>query len=94
MQVAPTQRKGVWEDNGLPIRCCVEIFPKSQGHSLNDRTRYLDQSNIQQNSLRRGFQSQRAGVGGIEPPQQESKSCALPLGYTPLFFNNFTKLCN
>ena len=26
-----------------------------------------------------------AGVDGIEPSQQESKSRALPLGYTPIY---------
>lgn len=26
-----------------------------------------------------------AGVGGVEPPITESKSVALPLGYTPIY---------
>ena len=28
-----------------------------------------------------------AGVGGVEPPITESKSVALPLGYTPIMEN-------
>ena len=28
-----------------------------------------------------------AGMDGIEPSMQESKSCALPLGYIPVFLH-------
>lgn len=36
-----------------------------------------------------------AGVGGVEPPITESKSVALPLGYTPekIFFSIRTVIC-
>ena len=39
-----------------------------------------------------------AGVAGFEPTMTESKSVALPLGYTPMFnkkpINNGSNICN
>lgn len=70
---------------GLTLTALVYIYCQSTAaHSLNDCILALFKRHPREFLFHDDFRPSLTGVAGIEPALEESKSSALPFGYTPI----------